>query len=244
MSKFHKFVVVGDNHGNLVLPEAIRKLSSFIATWKPHSVVHIGDNFDFTALRGGASIDEQMVGMKEDIAAGKDFLGKIKPKSICWGNHDDRLIQTIKRPSSGLIGEYCEQVQNDIDTFVKKMGIETVPYKVSSYYQLPVGGPKFIHGFRSTMYPAKAHYEKWGPCIHGHVHTPAAHTPDHADGGMALSIPCMADIDKLEYADRQYSKLRWRSGFGYGVINERTGKWSAWNVQLEDGDWISPMGIL
>jgi hypothetical protein len=54
----------------------------------------------------------------------------------------------------------------------------------------------------------------------------------------------MANIDALTYADRHAAKLSWRNGFLYGLINDKTGAWNAWNVTREGDDWISPQGIL
>ena len=92
--------------------------------------------------------------------------------------------------------------------------------------------------------PAKLHHADWGSCIHGHVHKPDTYVATHADGGLSMSSGCIGDIEKMHYADRYSSKMGWRQGFIYGMINDKTGAWHAWHVIKEGNDWISPMGIL
>jgi hypothetical protein len=175
---------------------------------------------------------------------GMEFLKEFKPNYLTLGNHDDRLALHSTGCADGMLRERCAELWRDIEDGFKKLKITTCPYHVSKFLTLPEGGPKFIHGFRATMYPARAHYENWGPCIHGHVHKPDVYVGRHVDGQAAFSVGCLADIDKLSYADRTPAKLAWRNGFLYGMINEKTGSWQAWNVIKEGNDWISPMGIL
>jgi hypothetical protein len=61
---------------------------------------------------------------------------------------------------------------------------------------------------------------------------------------MSMSSGCIGDIEKMSYANRFPSKMGWRQGFIYGMINDKTGSWHAWHVIKEGNDWISPMGIL
>jgi len=94
------------------------------------------------------------------------------------------------------------------------------------------------------MNPAKAHFERFGSCLFGHVHAPSSYVAKHIDQGQAYALPCMADIKSLKYAERYPNRLGWRNGWGFGIINDKTGKWSFWSVTKEDGSYISPMGIL
>jgi hypothetical protein len=141
-------------------------------------------------------------------------------------------------------GQRCEELVIAAEKEFARRKITFCKYKVSEYLKMPEGGPKLIHGFRSTMYPAKAHFENWGECLHGHCHTKDEHTARHIQGGKAFSVACMADLDKLTYSDRQPAKLGHRNGFLYGIINTKTGDWAAWQVTQENGTWISPQGIL
>jgi len=241
---YKKFLVAADNHGSLVCEQAKKKILDFAKSWKPHYRIHLGDFIDLAPLRRGASSEERADGIADDVMMGMEFLREFKPNYLTIGNHDDRLALHSTSCSDGMIRERCASLWRDIEDEFKKLKITTCPYHVSKYLMLPEGGPKLIHGFRATMYPARSHYENWGPCIHGHVHKPDVYVGRHVDGQAAFSVGCLADIDQLSYADRTPAKLAWRNGFLYGMINEKTGSWQAWNVIKEGNDWISPMGIL
>ena len=93
MSILKRFIVCGDNHGNLVCEESIKKFFEFSANWNPHYRIHLGDLWDFSALRRGASAEEKMLGISDDYQAGINFLDRYKPHFLTLGNHDDRIWQ-------------------------------------------------------------------------------------------------------------------------------------------------------
>lgn len=241
---FKRFLVCADNHGHLVDKEARDKLLSFADTWKPHHRIHLGDLWDFSPIRRGASQEERAEGISEDYKAGIEFLDQFKPHYLTLGNHDDRIWMLAQKSTDGMLQERCQELVDYAVRQFKHRKIKWAPYTVDSYLQMPEGGPKLIHGFRATMYPAKGHYENWGACIHGHVHKPDNYTARHIDGSQSFSVGCIGDISKMTYADRYPAKLGWRNGFLYGLINTKTGAWNAWQVTKEGDNWISPQGIL
>ena len=244
MSKYKKFMAVGDNHGWHACPIALKKVKEFKASWKPDYRIHLGDVWDFTPLRSKASQDERAEGIGVDFQDGWAFLNEYQPTHLTLGNHDDRIWMNMEHGADGVLRETCHKLAKECEAEFKKRKIAFVPYHVGSYLRLNEGGPKLIHGFRSTTYPAKAHHENWGSCLHGHCHTADQYTARHIDGGKSFSVPCLADLKKLTYSDRQPAKLGHRNGFLYGVINSRTGAWQAWQVVKDGTDWISPQGIL
>ena len=240
---YKRFLVCADNHGHLVDTDAMIKLMAFADSWKPHYRVHLGDLWDFSPLRKGASPEDRAEGISMDYLAGMTFLDAFKPNYLTIGNHDDRIWLGM-HSGDGILQERCAELVKHSEEQFKKRKITWCPYHVSKYLQLPEGGPKLLHGFRATMYPARSHYENWGSCLVGHVHKPDIYSARHIDGSQAFSLGCMANIDSLTYADRHAAKLSWRNGFLYGLINDKTGAWNAWNVTKEGSDWISPQGIL
>lgn len=243
MSNYKKFVVVADNHGYLASQEAVQKALSFTASWKPNYRIHLGDLWDFTPLRAKASQDELAMGVSQDFKAGIQFLRDYKPTHLTLGNHDDRLWQGRVKRADGVLREKCDELASVAEKEFRQRKIQYIPYCIDRYLQMPEGGPKLIHGFRATMYPARAHFENWGPCLHGHTHKADYHKARHVDGGESFSVPTLADISKMEYANRTPARLGWSNGFLYGIIHKKTGSWSAWSVdKKEDGTWISPMG--
>jgi hypothetical protein len=239
-----RFIVAADNHGGLVSHLAKKVLLAFCETWKPSYRIHLGDLWDFSPLRRGASQEEKAFGIADDYVEGLNFLDEYKPNFLTLGNHDDRIYQYATHCADGMLRERCEELVVASEKEFKRRKIIYCEYKVTKFLRLPEGGPKLIHGFRSTVSPAKAHYDNWGECLHGHCHTKDEHTARHVEGGKAFSVACMADLDKLTYSDRQPAKLGHRNGFLYGIINTKTGDWTAWQVTKENGIWISPQGIL
>lgn len=241
---FKRFLVAADNHGGLVDEEATRKFLDFADTWKPHHRIHLGDLWDFSPLRRGASQEDKADGIADDYIAGLDFLDRFKPNFLTLGNHDDRIWQGAAHSADGIMRERCAELADKSEAEFRKRKITWCAYHVGKYLQMPEGGPKLIHGFRSTLYPARAHHDNWGACLHGHVHKPDEYVARHIDGSMAFSVGCLANLDKLSYADRTPAKLGWRNGWLYGIINSKTGAWHAWHVKKEEGVWISPQGQL
>lgn len=241
---FKKFIIAADNHGSMVNKEALQKLLSFCHNWKPNYRIHLGDNWDFAPLRGGAGPEEKTYGLSDDFEQGIQFLDAYKPNYLTLGNHDDRIWQMARSVSNGLLREHCQGIVDAAISQFKKRKIEWIPYKVGAYILLPDTKIKLIHGFHSGVNPAKMHFERYGPCVHGHVHAPNQYTGRHIDGGEAHSIGCIGDIDQMDYADRYTAKLGWRQGFAYGITNEKTGDTKIWHVTKEGNTWISPQGII
>jgi hypothetical protein len=244
MSSYKKFIVVADNHGVLGCPKAIKKALDFNKTWGAHYRIHLGDFIDLSPLRRGASSEEKADGISDDVQMGMEFIRQFQPHYLTIGNHEDRLALHSTGCSDGMLRERCLELWADIEGEFKKLKIKTCPYHVSRYLKMPEGGPKLIHGFKSSVHAAKAHYDGWGSVIHGHVHAPATYHARHIDGGMAFSVGCLADLDQMTYADRYQAKHGWRQGFLFGLINTKTGSWQAWHATNEDGVWVSPHGIL
>lgn len=241
---WERAVYVGDNHGSLVCPKAVEVLKRFIDDWKPKHRIHVGDLWDFAGLRKKASAEEKQIGISYDYNCGLEFLDWFQPQMLLLGNHDWRLWRAADELSEGVLADLCRMQADKAEDALRKRRIEWRQYGVANYLTLPMGGPRFIHGYRSTMYPARAHHDNWGPCIAGHVHKPDTYTARHVDGGKSLTLGCLADLSKLTYADQTPAKLGWRQGFAYGLHNTKTGAWEAWQVVNENGTWISPQGVL
>jgi hypothetical protein len=241
---WEKSIFISDTHGDLVCPDAVKVVKKFIEAWQPKHRVHLGDVWDFRSIRRGASPDERMEGISYDYNCGIELLDWYRPNYLTMGNHDFRLWRAASETSQGVLADLCAMKVQELEDKLRAMKIKWVPYKVNAYLTLPMGGLKLIHGFRSTMYPAKAHFEHWGDCIFGHVHKPDSHEARHIDGGKATAVGTLADISKMTYADMHAAKLGWRNSFHYGLHNTKTGKYELWPVTKDGKDWISPQGIL
>lgn len=240
---YKKFLVCADNHGNIVNREAIKKFTEFKKNFKPHYTIHLGDLWDFTSIRKGASDTDRQLGISDDYNAGIEFLD-IGFDYLTLGNHDARLWDSAVASATGIMREACQELVRCAESEFKARKIKVAKYNVNSYLKLPEGGPKLIHGFLAGQNAAKAHFDRFGSCLFGHVHSPETYAAKHIDGGKSFSLPCLADIESMVYADRYPNRLGWRNGWGYGYVNTKTGRWQFWNVVKEDGDYISPLGII
>jgi hypothetical protein len=244
MAAFKKFLVGTDSHGDLICPDAAKKILDFKSEWKPHYTIHLGDVWDLRCLRKGSSNEEKADGITHDYEKGVEFLNSFRPNYLTLGNHDARLWEGAEFRGDGILREACQSLVSKSEDYFRRKKITYIPYQVGKYLRMPEGGPKLIHGFHSGVNPAKMHFEKYGSCLHGHVHAPNQYTARHVDGGQAFSIGCIGDIEKMTYADRYTAKLGWRQGFLFGIINTKTGHWESWQATKENGHWISPHGIL
>jgi len=242
---WEKFMVIGCSHGSLIDREAEQIAKDFMSEWKPKHKAHLGDLWDFAALRRGASPEERQEKISYDYNCGLEMLDWYKPQLLTLGNHDHRLWRAASEYASHtVLAEMLEAKANDAEEQLRKRRIKWCHWGVKNYLTFPCGGPVLIHGYRSTMHPAKAHFENWGECITAHVHKPNTYVAAHIKGGESHCIGTLADIGKLSYADAYPAKLGWRNGFGYGMINSKTNQWKMWHVTKEGTSWISPHGLL
>lgn len=244
------FLCAADNHGDQCDREAVKRFHEFAADWNPKHRIHLGDFLDLRPLRRNASQEERSERIAEDWVAGQTFLEKFRPDTVLFGNHDARIFEAL-HSNHGMVAEgarrMLEQFQGEaaetpkVGGFLKKIGAKRVlPYhRRKGVYNL--GDLRMLHGYASSMYPAAALYRAYGIAICGHVHKYDVHVARHIDGGMAMTSPCLADLN-MPYLDRTIAALAHGHGWIYGCVNNRTGKAHFWSVHRGDGEtqWIDP----
>lgn len=235
---------VGCTHGDLLCGDAARVALNFMADWKPKHRVHLGDVWDFRALRRGASPEERLDGIKDDYRCGIEFLTAYRPQILTLGNHDHRVWRATTETSNAVFAEMMAGFADSIQTDLDKLRVRATPWGVDQVAKLPCGGPSLLHGYRSTVNPAKSHFENYGESICAHVHKPDTYHARHINGEKAYTVGTLARIQDMRYADGYTAKLGWRQSFLYGLHNTKTGAWQAWHVINEGGQWVSPHGIL
>lgn len=136
--KWHKFMAVGCSHGNHIDPVAAAAVVKFRESWKPTTVVHLGDFVDTAAFRKGArggSDESEPVG--PDIDAGCKFLQQLRPTIVLNGNHecfDDQTEAMTKHgwvkfqdlKGTDLVGSY--NIHNDTIEFHEPIKIHSYDY--------------------------------------------------------------------------------------------------------------------
>lgn len=235
-----RVAVVSDNHGDMVDWEAANVALDVIDEFKPHYRVHLGDVFDFRAIRRGAGAAEQADGVKDDITQGLAFLDRFKPTHLTLGNHDARAWDHANSPTDGMVRDYCQSITRDLEAYFKKNAIEWVPW--GAQHVIEIGGFRFLHGYHCGIYAPKQHAQVYGNCAHGHTHRPNDWRCRHYDTLTGINVGPLCQIG-MDYARANTAILQQAHGFLLMMINERTKAFRFNNVVREkSGEWIIPTG--
>lgn len=237
-------ITIGCSHGDIFDDRAKNVVQKLIEMHKPKHRNHLGDVFDLRAIRRGAGPEEKADGMKRDLQAGMELLDWYRPQILTLGNHDHRIWRVSAETSDATKAELFEKVALDLEDQFRKMQIKWCQWGVDNYLKMACGGPKLLHGYLSSLSPAKAHFDRWGDCIVAHVHTSDYYEARHRDGGKAFTVGTLADIKKMTYADNYPAKLGWRQSILCTTHNTKTGKWYGWQAVNDGGTWVTPYGII
>tara|TARA_R110000796_G_scaffold4493_5_gene17429 strand:- start:2049 stop:2783 length:735 start_codon:yes stop_codon:yes gene_type:complete len=208
-----KFMTVGCSHGNLIDPVAEKAFFKHLRAYKPKHVFHLGDAFEFTALRKGATEDEKRIDIEADIEAGLKFLDKLfrnikGEKWLLRGNHCERLWEMAANGT--VIGrDFAQHHIDRIESFLKKRDIKMKPYCSYSGI-LQVNDVLLMHGYGFGVNAAKDHMKLYHlACIFNHTHraetaigTGWPHALESINGGMLMK-------KQPKYASRTTSVLSW-----------------------------------
>lgn len=243
MAQWEKFVAVGDNHGDMVSENDVDVFHDFVYDWKPKHRIHLGDNWDLRPLRSKATERDRASDVTKDWDAGKAFLLQYKPTIFLLGNHDNRIWKA-RDDANGSVRHYATQCVNEIEKLIttKQLPTKILPYH-SRLGVFKLGDLSFVHGYHCGASACKRHAEVYGNVIFGHVHTVEQLPVPRLERAVARTPGCMADIDKLEYAENNTNTLRWSNGWAYGVVNIKTGKTIVWQAEKIDGAWILPTHV-
>lgn len=219
------YVIVGDNHGDMIDPKARKAFLSFCDDFKPKLRVHLGDAIDLRAWRRGASSADQADSMQADYDAGIQFLRDMQADVWLLGNHDHRLWITAK-DGRGPMRDYANQIIDDIADITAEMGCRVIPWGVrQGVYELGkvhAGGYRLVHGYKAGITATQMEARTWFRAIHAHTHTVGTFVAPTYDNSEAHGIGCICRLDH-EYSLGNEASLRQEHGWGYGHVNDRTG---------------------
>ena len=242
MAKYETFIAVGDNHGDKVDLEAVSGMQQFLKDFKPKHRIHLGDCFDFRALRKGVSATdrEHYESSKDDEEAGKHFISILKPTAFLYGNHEDRLHQLMFNSSSGVVRDAAEKMDERIKSHLRKNGCRRVyPYH-ADYGVHRVGPIAFVHGYTCNRYAVEEHATHYGSpggaVIMGHIHRIAASNARKHGGVVGFSGGCMCLKGEMEYAKNRLATSQWGLGWTYGIIEND--QWKVWQAHKFNDGWI------
>lgn len=169
-----KFIAVSCNHGNLIDPVAEKAFFKHLKAYKPEHVVHLGDCFEFTALRKGATEDEKRIDIEQDIDAGLEFMDKLfrnvkGEKYFLIGNHGMRLWEMADK-GSVVSRDFAKGHIARIEAFLEARDIKFKPY-CSFSGVLQINDLLLMHGYGFGVNAAKDHMKLYHKdVVFGHTH--------------------------------------------------------------------------
>lgn len=237
MSRFKRFLIAFDNHGDMIDAESERVFFKFMADWKPDIRIHGGDCFDFRPLRRKADDEERRESLRMDWDMGLDFLERFKPQHFLLGNHDKRLYDLAER--GGPAADYAYELCRRLEAKAEHMKCKIHPYH-KKHGVLQLGHLKVVHGFYAGMYACKQHALVYGSVLHGHVHSIDAFSIPGTERRVGRACGALADLDKLEYNSAQPQSLRHANGFPYGILDTQSGHYYLEQAEKIGGQWLLP----
>ena len=218
--KWVTILAVGCSHGNLIDTDAAENVLRFRWSYEPKIVVHLGDAFDFTALRGGAvgnpGDTDNAVPISDDVEDGLAFLRELEPTHLCYGNHEDRL---------NTLEEHWNARHRHLGSELKRQIREGLPgTKILERWDqtswLTFGGVRFGHGayFGRNFLAQSA--DAFGNCVVAHAHHPGIATGGRLDHPRAMSVGCLRTIATASFAKARRATLSWGHGFVWGEVCE------------------------
>lgn len=215
-----RFLAVSCSHGEYADEESLAEVLRFKAAYKPHTVMHLGDALDFTALRAGANgTKDESSSLEKDFDAGTQFLERLEPTHFWMGNHEDRVTRLIGHHNA-VISYAASRVMGEITGLCGKMHCKVIPYD-NELGWVKFGDTLFGHGHMFSMAAIREHAEAFGKCVFGHLHRTGierARTRQHATG---YCVGWLGRKQAASYAKSNRSRLAWNNGYAHGEYNDK-----------------------
>lgn len=238
MGKPIRWMAVADNHGDKQENAVCKVALQFAREWKPSVRIHLGDAYDFRALRRAATPEEKQEGLLTDCLAGNDFMAAYKPTVWLRGNHDERLwdVADGKVGKDEKLREYCKLIRDQIIGTVGD-DCRVLPYDArEGVYRL--GHLKAIHGYHAGITAARQAALVYGAVIMGHVHAIDEYPIPglHPRVGRAIGGLCQL---RMDYNRAVTASLRQAHGFAYGLSFD-DGSYLFYQAREIGGNWHLP----
>jgi len=227
-------MAVFDNHGDEQNDKAVGVMFEFKKYWRPDIVIHGGDNFDFRALRKGASEQDWREDSSTDFEMGLEFLEKLRPNYFLRGNHDERMWDLLKS-DDGKLKQFAKDQIAKIHASLH--GAMVLPYDKRRGV-LQIGKMRFIHGYSAGMNATKIAAQTYGAVMLGHTHTIDSFVISRLEREVGRTCGCLCKLD-MDYNRSHINSLRHENGFVYGVILPN-GLYHAYQAMPIKGHWLFP----
>ena len=248
-----KWAACGDNHGALICRDSRRAFLKFLDAWKPHDLIHVGDNFDLPGLRQGISAEDSAAAddMTDDLVTGFCFLEEMMSRApntvYLLGNHEHRLHRLINTASRGVIRLAATEIMARIEKQAKRTKTTVLPYHYEKgVHRIANGALTFTHGYSANMNSVSAHATHFGQgeggaVIMGHLHRVESQAGKRHSGIVGHSIGCMADFSRMDYASHRLATAAWRNAWAFGVY--KGAQSTVWTATRTANKWLLPTGL-
>jgi hypothetical protein len=248
--KWKRLLAVSCSHAKYADKEGWNNLLEFKEKFKPHSILHLGDFIDLSALMSngagsGSDGDEVTPDIDTGLVHLRQLMEGCKDPWVLCGNHEDRAWKLTHSKNS--VTSYCAfKIIQSIEDTTKKLKARLIPY--SGIEQIvDIADLGFTHG---TIYNEQAashmagHYcngRRRKICF-GHTHKVAIASAKTLHGGTGYNIGCMTARGSLEYAKNRPSTWAWTQAYLWGEYCETLNQSVVQITQKQHGEvWRMPI---
>jgi hypothetical protein len=235
-----RIMAVGCSHGIYADETALDAVLRFKEKWKPDVTIHLGDFIDATALRSGAhGTNDEDKPIEPDVDGGLNFLKRLRPNVVLFGNHEDRL-QRLMDSHNAVVSYAAQRIYSGIIETLSKLKCKVLPYTgIEQGYM--IGGVRYMHGVFYNEMAVRDHAETFGPCVFAHTHRAGVATGRRSDRPKGYCVGTLTRMGAMEYAKCRRSTLGWSQGFLFGVYSNNYSQ--LWLHEQPDNSrkWILPM---
>ena len=213
--RWKRALIVGCSHGVHADPMALKAVLAFRDSFRPHTVVHLGDFVDTTAFRSGAAgTSDEGSPVDADVDSGLEFLSALHPTMVLCGNHEQRLWRAMASPSA-IIAHCAETVIKGIQSHCRKLKADLRPY-TGIWQGETLGNYRLMHGVFYSENATRDHAEAYGNVIHAHTHRAAVAKGRRSDNPTGYCVGTLTAASNMDYASTRRATLSWSQGFVWG----------------------------
>lgn len=213
------WLAAGCTHGDLIDEDAFDKMLQFKNELKPKHVIHLGDAFEFTALRKNASTKELGICIDQDIDFGlwamDEMFEGAETKIYLRGNHCERLWKMAESGNQVSV-DFARSKIDRIEAHLATNKVTMLPY-CSHKGICMINNTIFMHGILYGINAGRDHLRAYHHnLVFVHTHRAEDATiPSWPNPLTAINAGCLRQL-LPEYAERTVSTLGWKHAFAYG----------------------------
>ena len=235
-----RWIAAYDIHGEHQDKKANNALFKFIDLFKPDIRICGGDVWNMGPIRKRADVHEKRDSMKKDFGMGKEWLTRFRPDFLIRGNHDERIFD-LALQADGIIKDHADDCIEEIDELMRELGCRMLPYNKRTGI-LKIGHLHFAHGFKCGINAAREQARTYHNIVVGHGHGIQAQSIEGLERRCGWMVGCLCKLDQ-DYNRAHTGALVHEHGWGYGVINDRTGDFQMWQARRCGDGWMLPTGF-